>query len=207
MKTRPLVIVLHGPSGVGKDSVIDLLRERTGIHRATSSTSRRPRENERDGNHYHFLSAIEFERKINAGAFAEWAKVYSDYKGLERAELEGPLARGEDVIIRTDVQGAQTWRKRLEGAIFVFLMAEDREALRARLIGRGSEDSVSIERRIAELEAELDDIENNDYIVYNRHGELAEAVREIEGIIERERRNPSRPAARLIGQAAIQPPL
>lgn len=199
MKTRPLVIVLHGPSGVGKDSLIDLLRERTGIHRATSSTSRRPRENERDGNHYHFLSAIEFERKINAGAFAEWAKVYSDYKGLERAELEGPLARGEDVIIRTDVQGAQTWRKRLEGAIFVFLMAEDREALRARLIGRGSEDSVSIERRIAELEAELDDIENNDYIVYNRHGELAEAVREIEGIIERERRNPSRPAARLIG--------
>ena len=199
MKTRPLVIVLHGPSGVGKDSLIDLLRERTGIHRATSSTSRRPRENERDGNHYHFLSAIEFERKINAGAFAEWAKVYSDYKGLERAELEGPLARGEDVIIRTDVQGAQTWRKRLEGAIFVFLMAEDREALRARLIGRGSEDSVSIERRIAELEAELDDIENNDYIVYNRHGELAEAVREIEEIIERERRNPSRPAARLIG--------
>jgi len=199
VKTRPLVIVLHGPSGVGKDSVIDLLRERTGIHRATSSTSRRPRENERDGNHYHFLSAIEFERKINAGAFAEWAKVYSDYKGLERAELEGPLARGEDVIIRTDVQGAQTWRKRLEGAIFVFLMAEDREALRARLIGRGSEDSVSIERRIAELEAELDDIENNDYIVYNRHGELTDAVREIEEIIERERRNPSRPAARLIG--------
>jgi len=199
VKTRPLVIVLHGPSGVGKDSVIDLLRERTGIHRATSSTSRRPRENERDGNHYHFLSAIEFERKINAGAFAEWAKVYSDYKGLERAELEGPLARGEDVIIRTDVQGAQTWRKRLEGAIFVFLMAEDREALRARLIGRGSEDSVSIERRIAELEAELDDIENNDYIVYNRHGELTVAVREIEEIIERERRNPSRPAARLIG--------
>ncbi|MBK7724348.1 MAG: guanylate kinase [Dehalococcoidia bacterium] len=199
MKTRPLVIVLHGPSGVGKDSLIDLLRERTGIHRATSSTSRRSRENERDGNYYYFFSAIEFERKINAGAFAEWAKVYSDYKGLERAELEGPLARGEDVIIRTDVQGAQTWRKRLEGAIFVFLMAEDREALRARLIGRGSEDSVSIERRIAELEAELNDIENNDYIVYNRHGELAEAVREIEGIIERERRNPSRPAARLIG--------
>ena len=103
---------------------------------------------------------------------------------------------GKDVIIRTDVQGAQTWRKRLEGAIFVFLLAEEREALRARLIGRGSEDSVSIERRIAELEAELDDIENNDYIVYNRHGELAEAVREIEGIIERERRNPSRPCRR-----------
>ncbi len=198
MKKRPLVIVLHGPSGVGKDSVIDLLRERTGIHRATSSTSRAPRTNERDGNHYHFLSEFEFERKIREGHFAEWARVYDDYKGLERSEVEGPLSRGEDVIIRTDVQGAQTWRRRLQGAVFIFLMAEDREALRARLIGRGSEDSGSLERRIAELEAELDDIHNNDYVVYNRHGELKQAVLEIEEIIERERANPERPEPRLI---------
>ncbi len=198
MKPNPLVIVLHGPSGVGKDSVIDLLRARTGIHRATSSTDRAPREDERDGNHYHFLTRAQFEEKIRNGEFAEYAEVYGDLKGLEKREIEGPLERGEDVIIRTDVQGAQTWRRKLDGAVFIFLMAEDREALRARLESRGSEDSESIARRIAELEAELDDINNNDYVVYNRHGRLNDTVEEIEDIIRHERENPERERARLI---------
>jgi len=197
VKQRPLVIVLHGPSGVGKDTVIDRLRERTGIHRATSSTSRLPRTGEVNGNHYHFLSDAEFEAKIRAGEFAEWARVYDDYKGLERREVEGPLREGRDVIIRTDVQGARTWRERLDGAVFIFLMAEDREALRTRLASRGSEDPVSLARRIGELEEELADIENNDYVVYNRYGQLEETVAEIEKIIRREKRNRQRPAVRL----------
>lgn len=198
MSERPLVIVLHGPSGVGKDSIIDRLRERMGIHRATSSTSRRPRPDEVHGNHYHFLSEAEFVQKIAAGDFAEWAKVYDDYKGLERVEIERPLAEGRDVIIRTDVQGARTWRRKLRGAISIFLMAEDREALRARLIARDSEDPVSLAKRRAELEEELSDIENNDYVVINHHGRLEEAVEEIMGIIQRERTRQDRPAARLV---------
>lgn len=198
MSERPLVIVLHGPSGVGKDSVIDSLRERTGIHRATSSTTRPRRDDELDGNHYHFLTEEEFERKIEAGDFAEWAKVYDDYKGLERTEIEQPLAEGRDVIIRTDVQGARTWRQNLEGAIFIFLMAEDREALRARLISRKSENSDSLATRLAELEEELADIPNNDYVVINHHDRLDEAVDEIVGIIQRERTRQDRPPARLV---------
>jgi guanylate kinase len=194
---RPLVIVLHGPSGVGKDSVIDRLRERTGIHRATSSTSRTPRPDEEPGNHYHFLSESEFERKIQAGDFAEWARVYKDYKGLEREEIEQPLAEGRDVIIRTDVQGARTWREKLEGAVFIFLMAEDRETLRDRLMARGSEDGPSIAERLAMLEEELADVDNNDYVVINRHDRLDEAVDEILGIIERERTRQERPPVAL----------
>jgi guanylate kinase len=195
---RPLVIVLHGPSGVGKDAVIDRLRERTGIHRATSSTSRARRSDEVHGNHYHFLSRPEFERKIAEGAFAEYARVYGDWKGLERAEIEAPLAAGRDVIIRTDVQGARTWRKLLEGAVFIFITAEDREALRARLIGRGSEDEASLGRRLAELEEELADIENNDHVVINHHGRLDDAVTEIEAIIVSERANGLRPPVRIV---------
>ena len=198
MNARPLVIVLHGPSGVGKDAVIDRLRERTGIHRATSTTSRLPRPNEEDGNHYHFVSETEFEDKIRTGEFAEWARVYDDYKGLERREVEQPLREGRDVIIRTDVQGARTWRERLDGAIFIFLMAEDRESLRTRLASRGSEDAAALARRIGEIEEELADIENNDYVVYNRHGQLEETVDEIERIIRAEKRKRRRTAARLL---------
>jgi guanylate kinase len=197
VNAKPLVIVLHGPSGVGKDTVIAELRRRTGIQRATSSTSRQPRTGECDGIDYHFLAEAEFERKIAAGDFAEWAWVYGDLKGLERSEIETPLREGRDVIIRTDVQGARTWRERLDGAIFVCLVAEDGEALRQRLESRGSEDDASLRRRLAELDEELRDLHDNDYVVTNHEGRLDQTVAEIEAIIDKERHNPSRPAPRL----------
>ena len=189
---RPLVVVLHGPSGVGKDSVIDGLRQRTGIHRATSSNSRAMREGEREGFDYHFLSREEFQRKIDAGDFIEYAHVYGDFKGLERRELEAPLAEGRDVLIRTDLQGARALRGMLRGAVFVLLTAESREALHARLTARKSESEESLARRIAEVDAELADAPNNDYIVVNREGALDEAVEELVRVIERERGNPDR---------------
>ncbi len=194
---RPVVIVLHGPSGVGKDSIIDRLRERTGIHRATSSTSRAPREGEVDGVSYHFLSTPEFEAKIANGEFAEFARVYDDWKGVERREIEPYLEDGQDVIIRTDVQGARKWRERLEGGVFVFLMAESREVLRQRLINRNTENGSSLRRRLKELEAELQDRPNNDYVIINRDGQVDLAVHELESIIERERCNESRSVPRL----------
>lgn len=198
MSGKPVVIVLHGPSGVGKDSVIDILRTRTGIYRATSSTTRLPRNGEEDGVHYHFLTTEEFKRKIEAGDFAEYAEVYGDWKGLERCEIERPILEGRDVIIRTDVQGARAWRGKLEGAVFIFLMAEDRDTLRARLIERGSEDAASLTRRIEDLDEELSDIDNNDYVVINRNGKAEEAAGEIARIVEMERANPNRPIPRLI---------
>ncbi|MEX2080879.1 MAG: guanylate kinase, partial [Dehalococcoidia bacterium] len=136
MKQRPVVVVLHGPSGVGKDAVVDRLSAEFGLHRPTSTTSRPPRVREVDGVHYHFISREEFERKIRAGDFLEYAPVYDDWKGLEREEFTRALAGAKDIVIRTDVQGARTWRRRRQAAVFVFLAAEDRDVLRARLLAR-----------------------------------------------------------------------
>lgn len=197
MTARPLAIVLHGPSGVGKDSVIGALRAKTGIHRATSTTDRAPRPGERNGIDYHFVTRDKFEEKVARGDFFEYARVYGDWKGLEKREVLVPLAEGRDVIIRTDVQGARRWREILDGAIYIFLMAEDRETLRARLIARGSEDGESMARRLAELEEELADVENNDYVVVNHHGGIDAAADEIRQIIECERANPDRQAPHL----------
>ena len=194
---RPLIVVLHGPSGAGKDAVIARLRERVAIDRAVSSNSRPRREGERDGVDYHFLTRERFERKIAAGAFIEHAEVYGDLKGLERRALEEPLARGRDVLVRTDLQGARRLRGLLRGAVFVLLTAESREALRARLTARQSESAESLARRLAEVDAELADAPNNDYVVENREGGLEEAAAELARIIERERRNPRRERAGL----------
>jgi guanylate kinase len=198
---KPVVVVLHGPSGVGKDTVIARLRDRLGIRRATSSTTRPPRPGEVDGVDYHFLDEETFRRKIADGEFLEFAEVYGDLKGLERRELEEPLARGEDVIIRTDVQGARWWRKVLEGAVFVLLVPEDIVALRRRLEGRNSEDPESLAKRLAEFDAEVADAPNNDYVVVNREGALDETVEELASIIERERANPDRPVPRIRWEA------
>lgn len=197
MKRRQVVVILHGPSGVGKDSVVEKLKERLDIHRAISTTSRPPREYEVDGVHYHFVSSDRFEEMIARGEFAEFARVYDQWKGLEKRELLVPLEAGKDVVIRTDVQGARHWRRVLEGAISIFLMAEDREALRARLIDRQTEDGKSLERRAAELEEELADLEQNDYVVINHHERLDETADEVAAIIERERDNPARPDVRV----------
>ena len=103
------------------------------------------------------------------------------------------------MIIRTDVQGARTWREKLDGAIFIFLMAEDRDTLRDRLIGRNSETVDSLDRRLAEIDDEIADMGNNDHVVYNHHRALDAAVDDIEAIMERERANPNRPVPRLRG--------
>ena len=194
---RPLIVVLHGPSGAGKDSVIAGLRARVDIARAVSSNSRPRREGEREGVDYRFLTRERFEAKIAAGEFIEHAEVYGDLKGLERSALEAPLAEGLDVLVRTDLQGARRLRGLLRGAVFVLLTAESREALRMRLAARRSESAASLARRLAEVDAELADAPNNDYVVVNREGALDEAVAEIERIIERERRNPGRERAGL----------
>lgn len=195
---KPVVLVLHGPSGVGKDTVINELRQRTGIHRATSTNSRPPRPDECDGVDYHFVTPDEFLDRVEQGRFAERALVYGDLKGLERQEIEGPLAKGQDVIIRTDVQGARHWRKRLPGCVTVLITAEDVETLKDRLRGRETDGEAELEKRFKEIEEELADAPNNDHVVVNHDGRHEETVQQLIEIIERERSNPRRATPHLV---------
>ncbi|MEO9256121.1 MAG: hypothetical protein ABI305_11300 [Tepidiformaceae bacterium] len=223
MKRKPLVLVLHGPAGVGKDSLVDKLRETTDIRRATSSTSRKPREGEREGVDYHFMTEAQFREEIAAEKFIEHAMVYGQFKGVHADEIRRHLDAGDDLIIRTDVQGARTWRRKLEGAINLILVPgretwshgsllrvgdqalvglqteiEDvRQLLRERLMRRNSETAATLKLRLAEIDEEIADIPNNDYVVVNREGALDDAVRAVGEIIERERANPDRKPARL----------
>jgi guanylate kinase len=195
---KPVVLVLHGPSGVGKDTVINALKEHTGIHRATSTNSRPPREGECDGVDYHFVSPDEFLDRVEQGRFAERALVYGDLKGLERTEIEGPLAKGQDVIIRTDVQGARHWRKQLPGCVTVLITAEDIETLKTRLRERNTDGEAELKKRFQEIEDELADGPNNDHVVVNHSGRHTETVQQLVDIIDRERRNPDRPTPYLL---------
>jgi guanylate kinase len=208
---RPLVVILHGPSGVGKESVIEGLRAATGIHRATSTTDRAPRDGEQDGLDYHFITTEEFERRIAAGRFAEHERVYGHWKGLERSEIEGPLAEGRDLVIRTDLKGARFWRAAIEGAVSVILapappdesLEQQRQLTRDRILGREPGISAEdLETRLKELDEELADIPNNDYVVVNHHNGLDGAVDEMVAIVAYERVNPLRPAPRFRAQPA-----
>jgi guanylate kinase len=127
--TQPLVIVISGPSGAGKDSLIRRMKElQVPFHFVVTATSRPPRPGEVDGVDYHFLSRERFEAGIQGGEFLEYAVVYGDYKGIPRWEIENALAGGKDVILRVDVQGAATLRRLIPEAVFVFVIPSSRRS-------------------------------------------------------------------------------
>ncbi|MCS6964332.1 guanylate kinase [Thermoflexus sp.] len=185
--TWPLVVVISGPSGAGKDSLIRRMKElKVPFHFVVTATSRPPRPGEVDGVDYHFLSRERFEAGIQAGEFLEYAIVYGDYKGIPRWEIENALASGKDVILRVDVQGAATLRRLIPDAVFIFVIPASREELIERLRARGTETVESIARRLQAVEEELRHWTDFDYVVVNRDQHLDEAVNDILAIIRTE---------------------
>jgi len=183
----PLLIVISGPSGVGKDSVIAELKERDlPLHFVITATSRPPRPDEEHGVDYFFVSEEEFEEMIERGDLLEYAVVYDQYKGIPKTEVREGLESGKHVVMRVDVQGAETVRNLVPDALLIFLTAQNEEELVNRLKNRETEDEESLKIRLQTVRQELKQMKWFDYVVINREGELDETVDVIEAIIEAE---------------------
>jgi guanylate kinase len=184
---RPLLIVISGPSGVGKDSVLHGLKGRNlTMHFVVTATTRPRRENETHGLDYFFLSKDEFAQMIENEELIEYAIVYNDYKGIPKQQVREALASGQDVIMRVDVQGAATVRKLAPQAVLIFLTTESEEALVRRLKARQSETAENLSLRIATARQELKRAVDFDYVIVNADGHLNETVDTVIAIIQAE---------------------
>jgi guanylate kinase len=181
----PLLIVISGPSGVGKDSVVNLLKER-GYHFVITATDRPPRPGEVHGRDYVFYTTAEFEGMIAEGEMLERARVYGQYKGIPKAHVRQALASGLDAVMRVDVQGARTVKSLIPEAITIFLTCESKEELIARLRERRTESEEALQHRLATAAEEMACIPEFDYLVVNYHDALQEAVADVEAIIQAE---------------------
>jgi guanylate kinase len=181
-KPDPLLIVISGPSGAGKDTVMQRMKERgMPFHFVVTK-----RENEIYGRDYFFISKEEFARMIEQDELIEYAIVYGDYKGIPKAQVREALASGKDVVMRLDVQGAETVRKLANQALLIFITAESEDELERRLRDRNTESSDSLALRIATARKEFQRIENFDYVIINRDFHLDETVNKVRAIIEAE---------------------
>ncbi|KAG2727367.1 hypothetical protein I3843_01G149400 [Carya illinoinensis] len=186
---RPLIVVISGPSGVGKDAVISRLREvRNNLHFVVTATSRAKRPGEVHGKDYYFVSKDEFLKMVERNELLEHALVYGDYKGIPKQQVREYMARGYDIVLRVDIQGAETLRRILgNSAVFVFLVAESEAKMVERLVERRTESKEELLVRIATAREEVRHVRNFDYVVVNADGELERAVRLVEAIIDSEK--------------------
>jgi guanylate kinase len=183
----PLLVVISGPSGAGKDSVVQRMKERScPFHFVVTATDRPPRPGEVHGCDYYFFSTGTFQRMIADGEMLEHATVYGQLKGIPRAHVRQALESGKDVVMRLDVQGADTIKSIIPEAITVFLTVESEEELLARLRERRTESPEALQKRLDTARRELARIPEFDYVVVNRHCALDEAVDDVMSIIRAE---------------------
>jgi guanylate kinase len=183
------VFVITGPSGVGKGTLIRGLLERVpGLELSVSATTRPPRPGERDGVDYHFLSGAEFDRRVANGEFVEHARYSGHQYGTLRSELERRMAEAAGVVLEIEVQGARQIRAAMPEAVQVFIAPPSVEALRARLVGRGTDAPADVEARLSTALEELEAEREFEYVVVNDR--LEQATEELAEVVRRELRRP-----------------
>jgi guanylate kinase len=184
---QPLMIVISGPSGAGKDTVMQRMQERgLPFHFVVTATTRPQRANEINGKDYFFVSKEEFARMIDEDELIEHAIVYGDYKGIPKQQVREALSSGKDVVMRIDVQGAEAVRKLAPEALMIFITPESERELVHRLETRKTETSDSLALRIATARKELKRVQAFDYVIVNRGFRLDETVDAIRAIIQAE---------------------
>ena len=196
LRRSSLLVVLSGPSGVGKDAVMDGLRARLraqdGYHFAVTATTRPMRPGERDGEPYRFLSVTEFEDLLANNGLLEHAVVYGNKYGTPKGPVSEALSRGDTVFLKVDVQGARSVREIATDAVSIFLTVPSLEVLRGRLTSRNTETASAIEARLSLAGSEMEERHAFDHVVVNHEGRLSETVDSVLRIVEAERRS-SRP--------------
>ena len=188
-RPQPLLIVISGPSGVGKDTVIQRMKERNlPFYFVVTAATRPARPNEVHGVDYFFVSHDEFAEMIEQGELLEYAIVYNDYKGIPKPQVREALASGKDVVMRLDVQGAETIRSLCPDALLIFLTTQNEAEMVERLRQRKTETPEGLKLRIATARQEMNHLKAFDYVVVNCEHQLDETVDSINSIILAEHR-------------------
>ncbi|MSQ09713.1 MAG: guanylate kinase [Dehalococcoidia bacterium] len=186
--SSPLLFVLSGPAGVGKDTIFNKLRERDNSrHYAITVTTRLPRSNETNGVHYHFRSQEQLMQMHAAGEFLEWAEVYGNYFGTPVGEIRGAYAAKTDTMMKVDVQGAAMIKRAIPEAVLIFIGPSSYAELVPRLTGRKPETMQQRETRLEAARRALEARHQFDYMLVNRDGGLIRTVDDVENIIRTEK--------------------
>lgn len=197
-REKPLLVVISGPSGVGKDVTIKRMQTLGyPFHFVVTATTRPRRPGEVNGEDYFFISMSDFAQMIEDDELLEYAVVYGDYKGIPKMQVRQALASNRDVIMRIDVQGAETIRKMVPHTVLIYLSAESETALVERLRQRKTESEGQLAMRIATARQEQKRVSMFDYVVFNRDGQLDETCEAIAAIIKAEKCRINRPEVAL----------
>jgi guanylate kinase len=188
LPSRPLLIVLSGPSGAGKDAILSRMKK-SGypLEFITTVTTRPRRAREKDNVDYHFVSVESFQKMLKASELVEWANVYGNWYGVPKEPLQRALAKGQDTIVKVDIQGAATIKKIIPQAVFIFIAPPSMKELTTRLKQRHTEPPFDLALRLKTAEEEMKKLPLFDYMVVNRQDKIDLVVSEIEAIISAEK--------------------